>query len=172
MIVTSRRIIRNAQSGAAGNQTIWVTALIETKKIAAQRAHRPGEEAEAGDRDDRAEDQVDPAPGRDVGDDHSLTADEDDFVVEDAARPQRASSEPTINIRAPAKTVQPVGCLFCDSVASRRLLLSMVLLSLVDGRGKTPGLVRSQRHNACTAAEAVNTARGIHRSFPVLGRTP
>ena len=39
MIVTSRRMIRNAHSGAAGNQTIWATALIATKKRAVKRAH-------------------------------------------------------------------------------------------------------------------------------------
>jgi hypothetical protein len=38
MIVTSSRMIRNAQRGAAGNQTICAMALSATKKIAGTRA--------------------------------------------------------------------------------------------------------------------------------------
>jgi hypothetical protein len=137
MIVTSRRIIRNAQSGAAGNQTIWVTALIETKKIADQRAHsepakRPSPViATIEPRIRWTQPQVETSamitppwpPTKTIS---SLRI---------PARPQRASSEPTISIRAPANTVQPVGCLSATLRLSA-LLLSMVLLSLVDDRGR------------------------------------
>src|SRR3954447_25637260 len=38
MIVMSRTTIKNAQSGAAGNQTIWKIAFTETKNSAGKRA--------------------------------------------------------------------------------------------------------------------------------------
>jgi hypothetical protein len=82
MITTSMMIIRNAQSGAAGNQTICATALTTTKN------------------------QVDPAPGGDVEDQRALTADDDDFVA-DPARPQSRSREPRISIVTRANATHP-----------------------------------------------------------------
>jgi SAM-dependent methyltransferase len=44
-----------------------------------------GQQSGPGQRDDRAEDQMDPAPGRDVGDERAVATDHDDVVVENSA---------------------------------------------------------------------------------------
>ncbi len=81
-------IIRNAHNGAAGNQAIWAIALTATKKTAAHRAEDlPEQEPDPGEHEDDAEDQLHPTPGRHVGDDHSVPADDDYFVVEDRRQP-------------------------------------------------------------------------------------
>ena len=82
MIVTSKMMIRNAHSGAAGNQTICVNRVHGQQKQPHGGRKSLREQREAREPDDRAEDQVDPAPGGDVGDDHPVAADDHILVVE------------------------------------------------------------------------------------------
>ena len=103
----SRRIIRNAHSGAAGNQTICEIAFTDTKKMPANRAAELPVISPIPVRAiSEPSDQVDPAPGRDVGDERALTADETTSSFRIPPRPQRASSDPTMNMMQPANVAQ------------------------------------------------------------------
>ena len=108
-------MIRNAQSGAAGNQTICTIALSETKKIAAQRAASLRANS--------------PTPVRATSEPRIRYTQPQVVALEMitplpptitflcsriAASPQNASSEPTINKVTPAKTAQPDGSLSRD----------------------------------------------------------
>src|SRR6188472_333231 len=111
MIVTLRMIIRNAQSGAAGNQTICAIVFTETKKTAATRApelplNSPTPvRATIEPRIRWIQPQVVRSAMSAPRPPTTTT-----WSLRIAARPQRASSDPTMRRSAPAKTVQPVGC--------------------------------------------------------------
>src|SRR5512132_2487555 len=112
MIITSRMMIRNAQSGAEGNQTICAIALSETKKTAAQRAASLRANS--------------PTPVRATSESRIRYTQPQVVALEMitplppmitflssriAASPQSASSEPTINRTMPAKIAQSDGSL-------------------------------------------------------------
>src|SRR5215203_6879898 len=108
MITVSRTIIRNAHSGAAGNQTIWATALTATKKTPATRAAElpvmspTPVSATTEPRIKWIQPQVVmskiSAPVPPTTTTSSLRI---------AAKPQKASSDPRITIITPANAIQP-----------------------------------------------------------------
>src|SRR6188474_3006364 len=156
MIITSRMMIRNAQSGAAGNQTICATAFMETKKTAAQRAaalraNSPTPVMATSEPRIRytqpqvvALEMITPLPP-------TITF----LSSRIAASPQNASSEPTINRTMPAKTAQSDGSLCLTDLD---VSISFLLAVLV-GNAKNTRL-RTSRPGVCSLPEGRLSAPG------------
>ncbi len=98
-----------AHSGAAGNQTMWEIALTVIKKMASNRAAPwPVSTPDPGHGHERAEDEVNPAPEGDIGDQGALAAHDDDVVVEDRSEAPQGIQGPNEEHQAP-RECRPTG---------------------------------------------------------------